>query len=194
MDTDLRTAPPPDAVVIRDLAADRIADRLPDVVDVYTEVYREPPYEEGQFDIDGFAENLPEQRHEPGFAMVTAESAASGLVGFAYGFTFPAGHWWGHSGAEPAELDGLSKFAVLEFAVRRAHRGQGIGTRLMARLLEGRPEPIATLCAHPAALARRIYESWGWVQVAVARWPNTHPSDVLIRPLPEPSPPDLAGR
>ena len=68
----------------------------------------------------------------------------------------------------------------LEFIVTRAERGKGIGTALMTALLADRPERYATLCANPAAPARRIYQRWGWRSVATVHPPTMGAMDVLL--------------
>jgi GNAT superfamily N-acetyltransferase len=107
------------------------------------------------------------------------------LVGYAYGIPFAADGWWTEADHEPAEVHGRPAFAVMEFIVRRDHRGRGVGTALMAALLADRSEPYATLCANPAAPARQIYHHWGWGAVALAHPPQLPPMDVLLIELGE---------
>lgn len=170
-------------VRIRRLAADEVTGRMAELESVYAEVYAEPPYEEGPEMAADFSARLDKERRQPGFAMVLAESTDGSLVGFAYGLTFGPDQWWRFAGDEPPETRGRPKFAVMELAVRSAWRGRRIGSALMSTLLADRPEPYATLCANPLAKARAIYESWGWIQVAISNTRHFGPLAVLIHPL-----------
>jgi hypothetical protein len=106
-------------------------------------------------------------------------------VGFAYGYTMPAGRWWdGTDRPAPQELEAADKLAVIEWAVLPARRGAGIGRRLLDALLAGRREPWATLTVNPAADARAVYERWGWQQVASTRPGRMPAMDVLALELP----------
>jgi ribosomal protein S18 acetylase RimI-like enzyme len=169
---------------IRDLDLAEVMNRRREVVDIYREVYKEPPYNEGDDEADIFAGQLREHAHRPGFALVAATTSSDTLCGFAYGLTFAADRWWRNAGEEPTQTRGAAKFAVMEFAVRSHYRRQHIGSALMSTLLAGRPEPYATLCTNPDSLARIIYRTWGWRQVGVTHPEHLPPMDVLILPLP----------
>ncbi|MEV0214317.1 GNAT family N-acetyltransferase [Micromonospora sp. NPDC050695] len=157
---------------------------FPALVDLYALVYAEPPYGEGPEQVAGFADGLPGEAARPGFTLVAADDAGT-LVGAAYGWTMPAGRWWTRADREPpAELLNVDKFAVMEWIVHSGRRGEGIGSELMRRLLDGRPEPYATLASNPLAAARRVYERAGWQQVAGSHMPDGTPMDLLILTLP----------
>ena len=64
---------------------------------------------------------------------------------------------WSDSTPPPGEVLESSKFAVIELDVRRSHRGQGLGGKLLEKLLEDRPEKYATLAAIPNSLAHGMY-------------------------------------
>jgi ribosomal protein S18 acetylase RimI-like enzyme len=171
-------------VKIRHLGLAEVMNRHREFVDVYRDVYSEPPYEEGDEEAEIFAGQLRQHAHRPGFALVAAETSSDALCGFAYGLTFTANRWWRNAGEEPTQTRGAAKFAVIELAVLSHYRGQHIGSALMSTLLAGRPEPYATLCANPHSLARTIYRTWGWQQVGVTQPEHLPPMDVLILPLP----------
>jgi GNAT superfamily N-acetyltransferase len=166
--------------------------RAPEFIDIYREVYAEPPYHEGDNHVAAYASRFAEESNGPGFTLVAAEASRE-LVGYAYGLTLAPHEWWTDADHEPAQVHGRAKFAVMEFAVRKAHRGRGIGTALMTALLADRPEPFATLCANPAAPARRIYHRWGWRPVALARPPDIPTMDVLLLHLRQPETIDHKG-
>lgn len=170
-------------VSVRHVDPGEVTRRAADLVALYAEVYREPPYEEGPEMAADFAQHLAHQREQPGFSMVVAEVADGSLVGFAYGLTFPPDRWWRHAGSEPESIKNRPKFAIMEFAVRPPWRGNRIGSALMAALLSDRAEPVGTLCANPAATANKIYQSWGWRHVATSHPPAIGPMEVLVKEL-----------
>lgn len=154
--------------------------------DLYAEVYAEPPYNEGPAHVRQFVRWISEELDRPGFSLALAQ-AGDGLAGAAYGFTMPAGEWMEPRASEPppALLD-VPKLNVAEWMVRKPYRGAGAGRRLLDLLLAGRPEPYAILASNPAALARSIYERWGWTKQGIIRPRSMPQMDVLVRPLPPP--------
>lgn len=155
---------------------------LPAMVDLYAVVYAEPPYLEGADDVARYADKLPEEFTLPGFSLVAAYDRDR-LVGVAYGWTMAAGRWWRNAREQPPDLVAAEKFAVIEWQVHPDHRGQRIGARLMLLLLDGRPEPWATLASNPASAARRMYGRAGWKQVGTTKPAHLPEMDLLVRPL-----------
>ncbi|GAA5103347.1 GNAT family N-acetyltransferase [Nocardia iowensis] len=132
------------------------------LVDLYADVFAEPPYCEGPEQVARFRVLLIDEMDRPGFAVVRAVDHGT-LVGMAYGFTIPAEQWWHDAATSPPPAAiGVAKFAIMELAVRQSHRGQGLGRELLGDLLRGRTEPIAFLGVDPAAPAYAIYRKWGW--------------------------------
>ena len=165
------------------LVAADIADRLDGFVDLYQQVYAEPPYEETPDDAAAFGRRLTEEAQRPGFTLVAAIED-DGVIGFAHGYTFGPDQWWKAADTTPSEVQSLPKFAIMELVVRKDHRGQGIASALMRALLIDRTEPYATLCTNPAAPARAIYQAWSWQQVAQTPQRPMFPGmDVLVLPL-----------
>lgn len=169
---------------IRRLDAADLPRYRPYLIDLYREVYAEPPYLETDEHVAAYIQRFAEESSQPGFALVIAKTDTE-VVGYAYGHAFPADEWWPDTDHEPIETKGRTKFAVIELAVRKPHRGQGLGTQLMTALLDRRPEHLATLCSNPAAAARYIYQHWGWQPVATAYPPGIPPMDVLVLQLRE---------
>ncbi|MEV5211304.1 GNAT family N-acetyltransferase [Micromonospora sp. NPDC053740] len=157
---------------------------FPALTDLYAVVYAEPPYEEGPEQVARFRDGLPDEAARPGFTLVAAEHAST-LIGAAYGWTMPAGRWWGRADQEPPDdLRDVDKFAVMEWLVHPTRRGEGVGAGLMRRLLADRPERVATLASNPLAPARRMYARAGWRPVAGSQMPDGTPMDLLILGLP----------
>lgn len=167
---------------IRHLSTADLDSYLPKFIDLYREVYAEPPYLETEEHVTAYVERFADESSQPGFSLVTAQIDAE-LIGYAYGHSFGPDEWWPDTDDEPTEAKGQTKFVICELAVRRQHRGKGIGTALMKTLLDGRNEDLATLCSNPAAPARRIYQRWGWRPVARAYPANIPPMDILLLPL-----------
>ena len=151
---------------------------------VYAAVFSLPPYNEGPEMADEFLGRLAEDSKRPGFRLVAASDGGR-LLGFAYGYTMPAGKWWsGTDRPAPDKVKAADKLAVIEWAVLTEQRGAGIGRRLLDELLADRRERYATLAVNPAADARAIYERWGWRQVASTRPGKMPAMAVMLLELP----------
>ncbi|MGW0810705.1 N-acetyltransferase family protein [Nonomuraea sp. NPDC002799] len=155
-------------------------------VDIYLNIRSEPPYNAGQlYSRERFIERTRAQTDLPGFELVAAEIDGE-PVGFAFGFTMAAGRWWGGDATPPpaAVLD-APKLAVVELDLLAAHRGQGLGKRLLAALLDGRTELCATLLSRPDTLAHAMYQRWGWTIVGTVRpAPEAVVTDAMMIRLP----------
>lgn len=171
------------AWVVRRLDAPDVIERATEFVAVFAEVYREPPYNEGEEQFAGFARHLPGQAERPGFAMVIAEAPAGELIGFAFGTTFPPDQWWPGAGDEPEQLRGHARFGIMELLVRPQWRGRKIGSALMDLLLADRPESYGALATNPQALATAIYRAWGWTSAGWFHPPHADPMEILVKPL-----------
>lgn len=152
--------------------------------DAYVEIYAEPPYGGHEvFSRAKFLERTRAQVDRPGFELVAALDGPA-LAGFSFGFTFPAGTWWGGAvDRPPADVLDVPKFAVIELILRREHRGRGDGKQLLGTLLDGRAEPVATLLSHPQAAAHAMYERWGWRVVGTVPLPGGPVMDAMVLPL-----------
>jgi GNAT superfamily N-acetyltransferase len=160
---------------------------LGEIAELYEVVYAEPPYNGGPlFSRMRFLDRTHTQNEAPGFTLITARHGAD-LIGFSFGFRFAEGRWWGGmtTPEPPPQVVGPSKFAVIELVVAKPWRGRGLGRALMSAVLEGRSEAHATLLSVPDALARQIYDRWGWQYTA-----NVQPAEdapvmhALVLPLP----------
>jgi ribosomal protein S18 acetylase RimI-like enzyme len=167
-----------------------------DVRTVYGEVYAEPPYNEGNEDVERFMRRLVIHQQQPRFKLVLARRDSE-AVGFAYGYGLRSTTtWWSDMITDlPAEAtsetDGRT-FAVLELAVREPWRRRHIGRDLHDALLASRPEERAVLMVDRSAQpAKAAYARWGWHIVGRAQpWPGAPPYDAMLlalRPI-RPSP------
>jgi GNAT superfamily N-acetyltransferase len=160
---------------------------LEEIASIYLPAYSEPPYNsQPLYSREKFAERTTAQAQDPEFTLIAARAQQGELAGFSFGLPFGAGRWWHDvSGSKPTpEIVEASKFSVIELVVATAHRGQGIAHRLIDALLDGRRDDYAMLLAHPEARARRMYERWGWSEVAkVQTRVDTDPADALVLKL-----------
>ncbi|MGW4980291.1 N-acetyltransferase family protein [Streptomyces mirabilis] len=147
--------------------AEFAATLLGELGDAYADAYGVEP---GDEKTAAFRRRAEKQFARPGFALVTAR-AGSRLVGFAFGYTLPAGdtHWWGGVQPEPTveflEETGSRTWVLSEIEVRRAWQAKGVGRALHDEVLGARGEERATLATGPDAAAQPVYESWGWQRV-----------------------------
>ncbi|MGH3328819.1 MAG: GNAT family N-acetyltransferase [Streptomycetales bacterium] len=149
--------------------------RFDEIVDLYAEVYAEPPYHEGPGEVIGFRESFLNQSRSRGFALVSAEVDAR-MVGFVFGFTLqPDTSWWsGLLGTLPDRAftteSGDRTVAIIELVMRAPWRRQGVGGRMFDAFLAKRREDRATLLCRPEAFAAQaFYARRGWWRVGRVR-------------------------
>lgn len=124
-----------------------------------------------------------------GFRIITAW-AGDELVGFAYGSSLPPDSLWWKDVKETlseefVKEDGNRTFALFDFVVKSNLRGQGLGSQLHARLLEGRGEERVTLLSsEPQQPAYSIWQHWGYRKVGTSE-PTKDGTilDVFVRQL-----------
>lgn len=157
---------------------------LEEITDFYEEIHSEDADDESHdlFSRPTFIARTTSQARTNGFELVTA-SLTGFLVGFSFGYPFPPGQWWGECTPPPKEVLNSSKFAVIELNVRKAYQGQGIGKKLLDKLLAARPEKFATLATITGSTANAMYLRWGWHKVGFFVTPP--PMDALVIPLRE---------
>lgn len=145
---------------------------------------------------------------EPGPA--TADGATHGqIIAFTYGFHGAAGQWWHDlvwnalteaSGERVADEWMTDSFEVAEVHVHPDRQRQGIGTRMLLRLLAHRPERTALLSTMDAdTTARRLYRRLGFADLLTAfHFAGTEPpyavmgATLPLIPQPAPTAPAVA--
>jgi GNAT superfamily N-acetyltransferase len=136
---------------------------------VYAEVYADKlnnPF----FSPQRYWERLEAYASRDGYSLVLGRLGGE-LIGYAMGFTLPAGSsWWQglHTEADPALLveDGRRTFALTYMMVRAPWRRRGYARALHDALLKNRAEKRAALLVLPDNIpARTAYRAWGWYQI-----------------------------
>ncbi|WP_328474580.1 GNAT family N-acetyltransferase [Actinoplanes sp. NBC_00393] len=154
------------------VTAGRLRSLQDQLLPVYQQCFSGPPWNETPEQIAGYPQRLAGQTTNP---------AAYGVVAYREGELAGAVYGWPAPALLPAdnEFDRALRDAVTpqvaallvapavvvaELMVAPAHRGQGLGRKLLTRYVAGHPR--AWLVAHPDAAAVRLYESTGWTRQA----------------------------
>ncbi|GGN96230.1 hypothetical protein GCM10010112_87310 [Actinoplanes lobatus] len=159
------------------------------LIDVYEEVYREK-LEDPFFSTSRYWERLQGYASRQGFAVSIGE-VDNAPIGYALGYTLPAGSgWWRGLKSDVSEddlrEDGHRTFALTEIMVRESWRRRGFARRLHDDLLTSRQEERATLLVLPDNTpATTAYASWGWHKLSELKPFDDSPTyDAMIISLP----------
>ena len=159
------------------------------VRDLYAEIYAEPPYNEGPDEADDFAFGWHRTIDQRNFRLVIARRADE-PIGFAFGVQLRARtKWW--TGALSSLPDDITTeytgrtFAIIEMAVRRPYRRQGVGRQLHTHLIAGLSEERIALLVRPEASApQHAYLSWGYRAVGqIQPFPGAPAYNAMIKQL-----------
>ncbi|EFL22443.1 putative acetyltransferase [Streptomyces himastatinicus ATCC 53653] len=142
----------------------------------HKEVFAEPPYCEGPKEVADFIDLFHIQAKRPGFRVAVARDGAE-IAGFSFGYQLPMNSQWWSGLLEPMPEDFTREtnertFAIIELAVRKPWRRQGIAAGLHTRILDGLPVERVTLTMLPdpeAAAAHRAYAAWGYRRIGKSR-------------------------
>jgi GNAT superfamily N-acetyltransferase len=151
------------------LLPSEVLHRSSEVVEVYRQAFREPPYAKGENVVRQFQSTLQRHAERDGFRCVAAMHARGGeLAGFAYGYISRQGQWWHDQVVRKLSATEIKTwftdaFEIVEFAVRPRLQGQGIGGRLHDALLQGLSQRTAVLSTLDAVTRGYcLYVSKGW--------------------------------
>ncbi|WP_228981777.1 GNAT family N-acetyltransferase [Streptomyces sp. DH12] len=157
---------------------------------VYAEAFAEPPYNESEGDVSVGFRRFRSQARKAAFRAALARTEEGEPVGIAYGYPLSANTGWWDQLAEPVpddmrREDGRRTFGLMEIAVRRAWRGQGIARRLHETVLDGAGVERVLLNVHPASTAAQAaYRAWGYRRIGEARpWKGADVHDVMLLDL-----------
>ncbi|MFI7079236.1 GNAT family N-acetyltransferase [Micromonospora sp. NPDC049903] len=148
---------------------------------IYRECFAAPPWNEPAEKIADFPTRLARHAGQPGAYGWIAEQDGE-VTGVVYGWPapteLPAANAFDIAVREAASPDVAAllvapAMVVAELMVPAAHRGRGLGRKLLARQVGDYPAWLAT---HPEAAAARLYERAGWERrfsYQVEGWPLT---------------------
>ena len=142
---------------------------------IYAEAFAEHPYDEAEDDVAAAFRRFPVQVRRPTFRAASARTGDGEPVGMAYGHTLGADTGWWDELTVPVpddvrREDGQRTFGLLELAVRRVWRGQGVARRLHETLLDGLTAERVLLNVHPGSeAASAAYRAWGYRRIGEAR-------------------------
>jgi len=165
--------------------------RLDTFLPVYEEVFAEPPYCDGPKEVAEFIRVFHLQAKRPGFRAVLAREGAD-VVGFSFGYQLPRDSQWWSGLLEPMPEDFTREtnertFAIIDLAVRKPWRRQGIAAGLHTRILDGLPVERVTLTMRPdpeAAAAHAAYAAWGYRRIGASRpWDEAPLYDAMVLDL-----------
>lgn len=178
-----------DHLTVTIYSTDTSLDQRSTVRDLYAEIYAEPPYNEGPTEADDFASGWHRTIDQRNFRLVIARRAGE-PIGFAFGVQLRARtKWWkGAFTSLPedvtTEYSGRT-FAIIELAVRRPYRRQGVGRKLHSHLVADLSEERIALLVRPEAPApQQAYLSWGYRAVGKIRpFPGAPVYNAMIKQL-----------
>ena len=162
--------------------------QLDTLLPTYKEVFAEPPYRDGPKEVAEFIELFHIQAKRPGCRVVLAREGAD-VVGFSFGYQLPTDSQWWTALLEPMPEDFTREtnertFAIIDLAVRKPWRRQGIAAGLHSRLLDGLSAERVTLTVRPepeAAAAQSAYAAWGYRTVGRSRpWDEAPLYDAMV--------------
>jgi GNAT superfamily N-acetyltransferase len=160
----METATP--ELAIEHLDAHEVQEHRDELLAAYLEVYAARLGDQF-FSPERYWERVAGYASRDGYSLVVGRLDGE-LVGYAMGFTLPAGSgWWrGFRGdVDPGLLreDGRRTFALTYIMVRQAWQRRGYARALHDALLLGRSEERAALLVIPDNVpAHSAYLSWGW--------------------------------
>jgi len=152
------------------LSAQEIAPVQSQIIEIYQQAFRGPPYYKDANEVRGFINVFPHHQSRDGFRCIIAREQETGLLaGFAYGYTGFDGQWWHNLVVRTMEPEMVqfwmsNVFEVVEVAVLPSMQGHGFGARIHDALLEDLPHRTATLSTlHEETTALKMYDNRGWV-------------------------------
>jgi ribosomal protein S18 acetylase RimI-like enzyme len=152
------------------------------VCGLYEAVFAGAPFDGTEEEFGNQRRYYPDVTRRPGFRLTTAEADGE-YAGFGYGYLLPADTDWWAGVDEPvseelARETGHRTFAVIDYGVVPAWRGEGIGRAVHDELVGGSGAERATLSVRPTAIATQaFYRHLGWRRV---------PHILMDPPIPSP--------
>lgn len=157
----------------------------------YSAAFAPPPYSDPSRGNEVRFRVLDMHRRRRGFRAFAAIDDVNGdVVGMTYGYRGAPGQWWHDVVAEALGVPMTQRwladsYELVEIAVQPSHQGQGIGSELISRLLEGRDEATCVLSTRVDSRAHQLYRRLGFeVLTEMVFAANGAPFFIMGRPLP----------
>ncbi|GAB4320693.1 MAG: GNAT family N-acetyltransferase [Dehalococcoidia bacterium] len=138
---------------------------------VYGQAFALPPYSDPGRGVELRYRIVQVHSHRPGYRAFVATRDGREIIGMIYGYRGEPGQWWHDTvnAALPppvAEAWLSDSYELVEVAVAPSCQGQGVGTALIAALLDGRTEATCVLSTRTDSRAHRLYRRLGFEVVA----------------------------
>jgi ribosomal protein S18 acetylase RimI-like enzyme len=139
------------------------------LLDVYAEVYADK-LSDPFFGLPRYWERVEAYASRAGFGLALGHVGEE-LIGYAMGFTLPAGSGWWRGLLDEVDPDvttenGTRSFGITEIMILESYRRQGHAKTLHDALLKDRPERRAVLLVlSDNTAAQAAYKSWGWYRL-----------------------------
>lgn len=159
-------------------------------IDVYSAAFALPPYSDPDRGDEVRERIVGIHQYREGFRAFCAVSDTGEVVGMTYGYRGAPGQWWHDAVAaalEPAAAERWlsDAYELVELAVHPVWQNRGIGTALIAALLEGVRQATCVLSTRSDSRAHRLYRRLGFQVLTEMRFaPGGAPFYVMGRPLP----------
>lgn len=142
---------------------------------VYAAAFTPPPYNDPDRGREVRQRLLDVHRGRKGFAGYIACLPNGRVVGMIYGYHGASGQWWHDAvvravNSEQAARWFRDSYELVEIAVDPAFQGYGIGSLLIAALLEGRPEATCVLSTRTDSRAHHLYRRLGFEVIHTMRF------------------------
>jgi len=144
---------------------------------VYGRAFALPPYSDPDRGAEVRDRILDLHRQRAAFHALAAVTGGEQVIGMTYGYRGVPGQWWHDTVARAITLPLAaywlaSSYEIVELAVEPERQGQGVGSALMDRLLEGRSECTCVLSTRTDSRAHELYRRRGFEVITEMRFAN----------------------
>lgn len=138
---------------------------------VYGEAFSQPPYSDPDRGKEIRKRIRELHAHRDGYRALAAVTGDARVVGMTYGYRGRRGQWWHDTVRKRVGKDVYrywmsNSYELVELAVAPCWQGHGVGTSLVAALLEGRKERTCVLSTRADSRAHELYRRLGFEPLA----------------------------
>lgn len=140
-------------------------------MECYTSAFSMPPYNDPMRSWEVRERMQRDHGKREGYRSFCAVIPGNEVVGMVYGFSSKRGQEWHDAvaiqlGFGPSRTWLANAYELAELAVTPAYQGEGIGTGLIERLIDGRPERTCVLSTRCDSRAHELYSRRGFEVLA----------------------------